>query len=366
MLKSTAGSGLEELGAGRVLGTRFRIVRAIGRGRTSVVYEAEQLDLRRLVAVKVVDLAERARESGEHTRPPDLDGSMIVRVEGTHVVAERLDADAGLCKCFQQEASMVARLEHPNIVVVHEFGLDAGACYIAMELVSGRTLADLVRDEGPCVEARIVAIGVQICEALEVAHQSQLIHRDIKPSNILVTTRGRAVDLVKVVDFGVGKLLGPQQSGTASEVGIVGTPSYLAPEQALGEALSAATDIYAVGGVMHFLATGRPPFDRAGASATIAAHLSEPPMPLRQAAGANPISEDLERIVERCLAKDPTDRFATAAELADALRAASRGGERRAGARSVPTERRWIAYACVVAAAAVLLGVVVAILLARA
>ena len=343
---------LQVLDAGRVLGGRYRVVRFIARGGMGEVYEAEQLELGRRVALKVVGL----RGAGQ-------------------------GMPADFARRFQREATTVARIEHPHVVVVHELGIDGDLCFIAMELVEGRTLSELVREDGLLDDARLARIALQICDALEEAHRHGLVHRDVKPSNILVTKRGRDRDFVKVVDFGLGKPTGPVMDQTfdvsAERTGsgvVVGSPHYIAPEQVLGNEITPATDVYGVGGVMFFLATGVPPFVRGTDFLTLSAHVSEAVPAMHEVAPGCRVSPELESVIARCLSKHPKDRYASAAELADALRAlvpsttssASMGSgtiSAEAVQEPLPPRASPAAWGAVALSGLVLLGVSVAIMM---
>lgn len=296
---------------GRVIGGRFRILDPIARGGMGMVFRAEQVELRRPVALKILD----------QRTPSDDRGNFKQR--------------------FELEAAMVARLMHPNVVVVHDYGHEPdGLYYIAMELVVGRTLRTDVREAGPMPGTRLVHIALQTCSALREAHDNQVIHRDLKPSNILLTRRGSDEDFVKVVDFGLIKMLAddaqPLEFRDSTEVtqdGIVlGSPSYIAPEQALGHTIGPPTDVYSFGAVMFYMATGRPPFKRKSDFATVSAHLSDPPPTLREAFPDCQIGPDLERVIHRCLEKNPAHRYASMLELADALAGTSESSISSTGA----------------------------------
>jgi hypothetical protein len=267
---------------------QYTLDRKIGEGGMSSVYVAHHALLRRPAAVKFLP-----RESNS---PDEL-------------------------ARFEREVQSMSKLGHPNTVAVFDYGHTAdGGLYYAMEyLAPGIDLHRLVRADGPQPADRIAAILIQICGALGEAHDQGLVHRDIKPGNIILCERGGVPDIAKVVDFGIAKAIG-------EDVGaIVGTPGYVAPEALIGGAVGPAADLYAVGAVGYFLLTGRHIF--AGTPAEICAQqvagAPEPPSKI----AAIFVAAELEAVVMRCLAIDPAARFASAAQLAAALRALPRVGD---------------------------------------
>ena len=252
----------------------------------AVVYEAEDLLLGRGVAVKVL--------------------------------REQFASDPGFLARFQREARSAAALSHPNIVAVYDVGSDAGTQYIVMELVAGRTLKQIIQDEAPLGAARIIDLGRQICTGLEYAHRHGIVHRDVKAHNILVTQDGWA----KIADFGIAVALGASsltQSGY-----VVGSAHYISPEQAKGEPATASSDLYATGVVLYEMSTGRLPFQGETSVVVALKQIQEEPVPPRR---LNPrIPESLQTIVLRAMAKDPSERFASAAEMAEAMVACARAG----------------------------------------
>ncbi len=271
---------------GRVLNGRYSLSALLGEGGMAVVYEAEDLLLGRKVAVKLL--------------------------------REQFAADAGFLARFQREARAAAGLSHPNIVTVYDVGSDGGTHYMVMELVPGRTLKELIRQEGSLATARILDLGRQICEGLEFAHQHQIVHRDVKPHNILVTPDGRA----KIADFGIAVALG--DSSLTQSGYVVGSAHYISPEQARGEPITALSDLYSTGVVLYEMATGRIPFEGETSVAVALKQLNETPVPPRQ---WNPrIPESLQTLILKAMGKDQSERFASCAELADALGRCARAG----------------------------------------
>ena len=241
-----------------------------------------------------------------------------------------------LCECdpyvvtkFVQEGNAIGPLlrEHPGIVRVHRFAKSAdGRLYIVMEYVDAPSLRSLL-GRG-LDEAEAVRIAGQMCEALGYAHERQIVHRDVKPENVLVRPDG-----VKVLDFGVAKLM---SASTVTRNKIVGTPEYLSPEQAHGEAVVPASDVYAVGIVLYEMLSGRVPFPRPAepdayraALEVVRCHLQEEPPPLRSRMTGGPVAAEVERVVQRALRKDAAARYATAGDMGEALAACEKAARRQ-------------------------------------
>lgn len=264
----------------------YRLGRELGRGGMGVVYEAEHADSGRRLALKV--LSPNIPRNSETT--------------------ER----------FLREGRLAAALSHPRSTFIYEAGEADGQLYIAMELVPGRTLARLIEEEGPLPVNRAVDYVLDVIEGLSAAHDSGVIHRDVKPSNCFLSDANR----VKVGDFGLSKSLvtdaGLTRTGT-----FLGTPQYAAPEQVKGSEVDPRTDVYAVGGTLFFLLTGRGPFT-GDAAAVIAQIASDAPPRLRDF--RSDVPEELNRIVARAMEKKPEARFATMSELGNALRPFASGG----------------------------------------
>jgi serine/threonine-protein kinase len=225
---------------------------------------------------------------------------------------------------FEREVQLTARLTHPNTVAIFDYGrTPEGVFYYAMEYLDGLNLDQLVAEDGPQCPARVVHLLGQVCGSLAEAHGAGLIHRDIKPANILLVERGGVPDVVKVVDFGLAKRVGPDERGETVEVTtanvIQGTPLYVSPEAVRSDpSLDARSDLYAVGAVGYFLLTGAPVFQAKTVVEVLSHHLHTPPEPLsRRAPGRVP--EALENLVMRCLAKDAADRPESALSLQRAL-----------------------------------------------
>jgi eukaryotic-like serine/threonine-protein kinase len=228
---------------------------------------------------------------------------------------------------FLREARAAARLRHPNAVLVHDAGEHDGQPYLVMELVHGRTLADLVASEGPLPFEDAIAITTGILDVLAVAHRQGLVHRDVKPANVLLPDDGG----VKLADFGIAKALDDAATGLTTSGTVIGTASYLAPELVEGRAASPASDVYAVGCLLYALLAGDPPFTGEHAVAVAYAHRHTPVPDLRSRRPDLP--DDLRAVVERSLAKDPAQRYPDAAAMQLAL---LEGPTRVPSAPSVP------------------------------
>jgi len=285
-------SGLVDPLIGRVLAGRFRILECIAQGGMGRIYRAEQAPLGRTVAIKVLHLDARNTDDGNFR--------------------ER----------FFREASVCARLSHPNTVRIFDYGTEDGVYFIAMEFLEGRTLNDLIRKEGPVPPDRTIRIVRQICRSLEQAHGQGVIHRDLKPANVFLAVHGPD-EFVKVLDFGLVKAVDSKSQVTRAG-NILGSPAYMSPEQVLGNPVTARADVYALGIILYACLTRTLPFKRDNPLAVLNAQAhADPPSFARVAPGVD-VPTSLEWIVMRCLEKDPADRFESMAELEKALRLAER------------------------------------------
>ncbi len=234
---------------------------------------------------------------------------------GVEVVVKTLHrhmaAEPEVVKRFFREAQSASRLRHPNCIAILDFGEDEGTVYMAMEFLRGRTLADLRQELRQVAPARMVAMMSQVADVVEAAHRMNIIHRDLKPENIMVEDLATRRDFVKVLDFGIAKIVDPLGGGRLTQTGmIIGTPAYMAPEQARGEEIDTRTDIYAMGVICFELLTGRLPFEAATSAQYLAAHALSKPPPLRSLAPAVPPA--LAALIDRSLDKDPAARPQTA------------------------------------------------------
>lgn len=269
-----------------VFNDRYQLIKKIGEGGLAEVYQAQDMALGRLVAVKVL--------RPQYTRDPNF----LVN--------------------FHREAQSAARLSDPHIVAVYDFGQDKNRPYIVMEWIAGSDLRTILDTQGALPYDRVVEFGIQICAAVGAAHRAGLVHGDLKPGNILATAGNR----VKVTDFGLAKALG-DSAMDAGEV-VWGTPAYFAPEQAAGDRVLPATDVYAIGIILYEMLTGRVPFVGVDDQDVARKQLYEAHLPVDQ---INPrIPEPLARIVDAAMAKNINERFLTADHLREALILFQQGG----------------------------------------
>jgi serine/threonine protein kinase/beta-lactam-binding protein with PASTA domain len=263
---------------GTIIDDRYQVVSRVGSGGMAEVYCAEDLQLGRRVAVKLLH--------------------------------ERFAQDEEFVERFRREASSAASLSHANIVSVFDRGEWGGTYYIAMELLEGRSLDTIVREEAPLTPERAIGLTEQVLLAARFAHKRGVVHRDLKPHNVIIDDEGR----VKVTDFGIARAGASEITQTGS---IMGTARYLSPEQAQGESVGPRSDLYAVGILLYELLTGTVPFEGDSVVAIALRHLSEPPRPPSNLVSS--ISPNLDAIVLKSLAKNPADRFADADEFIAAL-----------------------------------------------
>ena len=266
---------------------RYRVEARIGQGGMAEVYRGFDPALDRTVAIKVL-------------LPP-------------------YDRDAGFVARFRREAQAAARLSHPNIVGVYDTGADGDTQYIVMEYIEGRTLASFLAGGGKPTPMQAVELGDKIAGALAAAHAQGIVHRDIKPANVMVTREGA----VKVMDFGIARL---QSDATAPQTSsVIGTPAYFSPEQAQGLPVDSRSDIYSLGCVLYELLAHRPPFTGDTPVAIAYKQVNESPVPPSQ---VNPdVSPRLDAVVMKCMAKNPANRYQSAAELSEDLDRIRKGQE---------------------------------------
>ncbi len=305
---------------------RYRILGLVGRGGMGAVYEAEDPELRRRVALKVL--------------PPAVarDPRRLAR--------------------FRREARSAAALSHPNVVTLHSVEEDGGTHFLTMELVDGEPLDRLIPDHGLDL-GEILDRATQLAEGLRAAHEQGIVHRDLKPANLIVDTEGR----LRILDFGLAKSQAAPPDGSGAETSIaltvqgtvLGTAPYMSPEQVEGRPLDARSDIFSFGSILYEMATGRWPFPGETIGRVTAAILRDVPVPVTELRSDLPAG--LERVVDRCLAKEPARRYQSAAELRDALAELK---------RQAPAATRWrLAGKGVAVAAGLAVVAVLALLMSR-
>jgi serine/threonine-protein kinase len=275
---------------------QYRLKRLLGSGGMGEVYLAEHQMMKRPCAIKII----RPEKAG--------DPQVLAR--------------------FEREVRATAKLSHWNTIDIYDYGRTAdGTFYYVMEFLPGHNLGELVKGHGPLPPARLLYLMRQICDALIEAHSHGLVHRDLKPANIYCAYRGGMFDVAKLLDFGLAKpLTDAKNDGLTQEGSITGSPLFMSPEQASSDEVDARSDIYSLGAVMYYMATGKAPFEYENPLKVMIAHASEDPDPPRYLNADVP--SELEEIILRSMEKRPADRFQTVAELREAL-------------DHVPTDAEW-------------------------
>lgn len=269
---------------GKSISKRYQIEEMLGQGGMSAVYKANDPNLKRVVAVKMIH--------------------------------SHLSSDPDFVKRFEEEAAAVAQLRHPNIIQVYDFNNDDDNYYMVLEFVPGETVQDHLKRLNASGRKLSVTKAVDyiadICDAVDYAHQRGMIHRDIKPANLMINVMGQAI----LMDFGIAKIVGGQRHTATGAV--VGTAMYMAPEQIKGENPDRRADIYSLGVTLFEMLSGRPPFEADSAMTLMMMHVNDPVPNVRD---LNPdVPDDLVAVINKSLAKDPNERYQTAAQMAAALR----------------------------------------------
>lgn len=272
---------------GHVIDGKYELAAKLGQGGMSVVYRARRVHIGDDVAVKIL-------------------------------LGKFVKDDAALAR-FRREARAAAMLRHPNVITIHDFGEtddEQAPAYIVMEFVRGTPLRDLLKSENRFPVERALRLMRGICAGVSAAHRQGVVHRDLKPENILVVAPDDDFEFesVRVVDFGLAKLLADAETGPAGTV--VGTPYYMSPEQGMGEPLDTRSDVYSLGAMFYEMLSGTRPFDAETVSGVINRHLYEPPLPLPAALG---IPRRVSTAIMQALAKDPDERPQTAGDLARSM-----------------------------------------------
>ena len=271
---------------GRVITDRYKIVEQIGQGGMGRVYKTLQSPLDRVVALKVLGAG--------HDRDPNF------------------------YKRFFLEASVTAKLTHPNTITLYDYGrTEDGIFFIAMEYLNGRTLSAAMQQDGPLAQERVIHIAQQICRSLREAHALGIIHRDLKPANVMLLRQHDDHDFVKVLDFGLVKFFsGETPDNEITNAGtFMGSPHYIAPEQARNQSPDQRCDIYSLGVLLYHMLTGKVPFTAQAPVDIILKHLHETPVPPRELRPDIELSLELQDIVLKCMAKSRDDRFQSMDEL---------------------------------------------------
>jgi eukaryotic-like serine/threonine-protein kinase len=278
--------------SGEVIEGRYQLVAQLGGGTFGVVYRAE-----------------------------DLAGGEPVAIKLWH----QAGMDPQAAGRFHRETKALDTLDHPNIVAIRDYGLSAGQLYLVTELLQGMPLETLVVEHGALPPALALSIAEQMLSALAFAHERQVVHRDLKPDNVFLTPRPGGGYTVKLLDYGLAKFLEPQHDPIAGQAltkrgTLVGTPLYMAPEQALGRAIDKRTDVYAVGCLLFEMLAGQPPFMAESLTDLLRAHLSQEVPRLVSLRPDLPDAPALQAVVDRALAKQADDRFADAGHMLAALK----------------------------------------------
>lgn len=290
-LEADADAEQKLLASGAVIAGRYKILSELGRGGMGVVYKVDQIYLRQIFALKVLNSAESMR------------------------------ADSKRRSRFEKEARASSRLNHPNLTKVHDFDvLDGDVPFFVMDYLEGTNLAKLISERGQLPYKEALDIFIQICDGLAYAHEHGIIHRDLKPSNIMIVHLDGQLEggTVKIVDFGIARIvhLDPEEGLSMTRTGeIFGSPFYMSPEQCLGQKVDNRSDLYSLGCTLFEALTGLPPFSGESALVTMMKHQSEEPLSLKEATLGQSFPSDLEKVLKKLLAKKPEERYQSASDI---------------------------------------------------
>lgn len=290
---------------GTKLDDRYEILSVIASGGMGVVYRGRHILMDKIVAIKMLNAA-FSNEPDAYSR-------------------------------FQNEAKIACQLSHPNIVTVHDFGIAGEKMYLVMDFVEGRTIGDLLDDETFLPVRRVTDMALQICDALQYAHEQGLIHRDLKAENIMIVANKDGQDQIKILDFGLAKFFGEGKQQQLSASGfMMGTAYYMSPEQCRGKRADVRSEIYSLACVLYEALCGVPPLVGENVLETVQKHIDEAPIPVSQVRPELEISGDVEAVIGKGLSKNPDDRFQSAAEFKAAIERLKLAGS--AGSTHVPIE----------------------------
>ena len=294
---------------GQVVADRYHVLRKLGEGGMGQVYLAEHVKMGRRSAIKV------------------MNPSMV------H------DPDA--VSRFNREAANASRITHPNVCAIYDFGETAdGTIYLAMEFIEGEPLTSLLERDGALPPLRAAHIVVQVAEALQAAHDLGIVHRDLKPDNVMVGRGRDGADVVKVVDFGIAKAVGGEDSQKVTKTGlVVGTPEFMSPEQLAGDKLDGRSDIYSLALVLYKMLTGKLPFEATTVQETMIKRLTDDPLTLAAVRPDRTFPAGLQETLDAALTRSPADRYQSAAKFANDLAAVTGLGRGAGAASPLPATR---------------------------
>lgn len=280
--------------AGMLLAGKYEFISTIGKGGMGVIYKARQPILDKIVAIKMLHA---------HLMTPES----LIR--------------------FQQEGKAISTLSHPGVVTVHDFGLtDKDQPYMVMDYVEGKILSTVLSEQGSLDLDRTMHLFLEICDVISHAHKNGILHRDLKPSNIMLIDEGTTKESVKILDFGIAKLMSDDGTGRVTRTGeALGSPLYMSPEQALGKPTDQSSDLYAIGCVMFECLTGSPPFVGSSIMDIMLKHINDAPPKLKESSLGKDFPAEIESVVRKLLSKNQKDRYQSADELSFDLLALQKG-----------------------------------------